>query len=82
MNSFIKARFRENWENFLKIHFQGYGFRVSGPTFRVPGLGSYGPTYEVGTGSRVLDPTFRVLSPTYEMGPWSRVTGPTNGPGS
>ena len=35
--------FRENWENFLKMHFQGLGSWVSGPTFRVPHLGSWVP---------------------------------------
>ena len=30
----------------------GFGSRVSGPTFRVPG-----PTYEMGPGSRVSGPT-------------------------
>ena len=41
MNSFIISR--ENWENFLKIHFQDHRSWVSGPIFRVPGLESQVP---------------------------------------
>ena len=47
MNSFIIARFGENWENFLKIHFQDPGSRISGARSHlwgrswVSGIGSY-----------------------------------------
>ena len=67
MNSFINARLKENWENLLKIHFQGLRSRVP-PMSWVPGLRSRispsrsrvsvsGPTYEMGLGSQVSDPT-------------------------
>ena len=39
MNSFVISRHKKIQENLLKIHFQVPGSRVSGPTFRVPGLG-------------------------------------------
>ena len=73
MNSFINDRLQRKLRKFSENPF-------SSLTIRVPCL-----TCDLGTGSRVLDPTFRVPDlGSHLQGPRSRIPGPTYemGPGS
>ena len=58
MNSFINARLKENWENLLKIHFQGLRSRV-------PPLGSQvsRPRSHLWVGSRVSGLGYHLQGP-------------------